>query len=659
MRATSPAQSSAYNCEASSIEIARDVRSGERVCLRHVHNHAKGTTSPSSKAKFSKRCPARSRRPLARPGGGGDGFGPSRPSIRRLGGWRDGAPRPSALREAFFSIFCGIRAPGSSSTTSSKRNRPKAILASRLLTFGPVWMEDRAGRTVSIGPAFLARLLQSWWRDRRAAARVLEEAERRVADLERVVGPRRMPTFARESGVLFLRTDWARGVKAGGFCRPPRGGPERVRAASRQCAIFSRLMRSRCSTTRIRVCTIQAEARTWTRPELHQLHFNRKLSPAASALARPGRIIYQRYGAFNWTGAALSREAELPFVLEFNGPEAWLAEHWGVGLLYPELAGRIEQANLEAADLISVVSEPLRQHVLARGIPEQRIIVLPNGVDPERFRPDLDGAPDAREPRPRRPVRDRLHWDLRPWHGVETLAEAFIRLLQRRPDLSGKVSLVLIGDGSRLPGVKDMLRAAGALGDVVLTGLVPQAEGPAYLAACDILVLPTAPNPDGSPFFGSPTKLFEYMAMGRPIVATSLGQTSEVLEMAETLCLWRPPIPRPCARALERLIDDPDLRQKLGAVARQEVLQRHTWQRHVARLLARIEEFAGAGNDPDLIAASFPLLKGERHRLVRAHLTSNPNVCDMLGPLAPRRALMVNLHVRSGWRLQASWRMYF
>ena len=276
----------------------------------------------------------------------------------------------------------------------------------------------------------------------------------------------------------------------------------------------------------IRVCAIQAEARTWTRPELHQLHFNRKLSPAASALARPGRIIYQRYGAFNWTGAALSRQAGLPFVLEFNGPEAWLAEHWGVGLLYPELAARIEQANLEAADLVSVVSEPLRQHVLARGIPEQRIIVLPNGVDPERFRPDLDGAP----------MRESLGLGDRcaigfigtfgPWHGVETLAEAFIRLLQRRPDLSGKISLVLIGDGLRLPGVKDMLRGAGVLGDVVLTGLVPQAEGPAYLAACDILVLPTAPNPDGSSFFGSPTKLFEYMAMGRPIVATSLGQAT-------------------------------------------------------------------------------------------------------------------------------------
>ena len=135
---------------------------------------------------------------------------------RRSDDWEVGATQLRALLRsgAFFSIFCAIRAPGSLSTISSKRNRQRQFWPRACSPLVPSRMEDRAGRMVSIGPAFLARLLQSWWRDRRAAARVLDEAERRVADLERVVGPRRMPPFARESGVLFLRTDWARGVKA-------------------------------------------------------------------------------------------------------------------------------------------------------------------------------------------------------------------------------------------------------------------------------------------------------------------------------------------------------------------------------------------------------------------------------------------------------------
>ena len=57
----------------------------------------------------------------------------------------------------------------------------------------------------------------------------------------------------------------------------------------------------------------------------------------------------------------------------------------------------------------------------------------------------------------------------------------------------------------------------------VLTGLVPQEDGPEHLAACDILASPHVPNADGTPFFGSPTKLFEYMAMGKGIVASNLG----------------------------------------------------------------------------------------------------------------------------------------
>jgi glycosyltransferase involved in cell wall biosynthesis len=514
---------------------------------------------------------------------------------RRSDDWEVGTPELRALLRTGGIFQHLLRHPSARLLVDDleQTHSPKAILASRLLTVGSARIEDRAGRTVSIGPAFLARLLQSWWRDRRAVARVLDEAEHRVADLERVAGPRRMPTFARESGVLFLRTDWARGVKAGGSVAHLAGVLNELQLQVGNVHLLTSDAIPLLDDG-IRVSTIQAEARTWTRPELHQLHFNRKLSPAASALAPLGCIIYQRYAAFNWTGAALSRQAGLPFVLEFNGPEDWLAEHWGVGLLYRELARRIEQANLEAADLVSVVSEPLRQHVLARGIPEQRIIVLPNGVDPERFRPDLDGLP----------MRESLGLGDRcaigfigtfgPWHGVETLGEAFIRLAQRRPDLSGKISLVLIGDGVRLPVVKNMLQQAGRVGDVVLTGLVPQAEGPAYLRACDILVLPTVPNPDGSPFFGSPMKLFEYMAMGRPIVATSLGQTTDVLGDGRNALLVPPSDPEAMSQAIEHFIDDPDLRQKLGAVARHEVLQQHTWQRHVARLLARIEQLADA-----------------------------------------------------------------
>jgi glycosyltransferase involved in cell wall biosynthesis len=93
---------------------------------------------------------------------------------------------------------------------------------------------------------------------------------------------------------------------------------------------------------------------------------------------------------------------------------------------------------------------------------------------------------------------------------------------------------------------------------------VPQEEGPAYLAACDVLVATHVPNPDGSKFFGSPTKLFEYMATGRGIVASRLGQIAEVLEHGRTALLTEPGSPDALAEALARMVHDERLRAELG-----------------------------------------------------------------------------------------------
>src|SRR5262249_53598361 len=116
-----------------------------------------------------------------------------------------------------------------------------------------------------------------------------------------------------------------------------------------------------------------------------------------------------------------------------------------------------------------------------------------------------------------------------PWHGAEILSRAFAALLSAHPELRPRLRLLMIGDGARMAAVRAIVDESGVGDAVVFTGLVPQDEGPRYLAACDVLASPHVPNPDGTPFFGSPTKLFEYMAMGKAIVASNLDQIGEVL----------------------------------------------------------------------------------------------------------------------------------
>ena len=96
------------------------------------------------------------------------------------------------------------------------------------------------------------------------------------------------------------------------------------------------------------------------------------------------------------------------------------------------------------------------------------------------------------------------------------------------------------------------------------------------------------PNADGSPFFGSPTKLFEYMAMGKGIVASDLDQIGEVLNAGDdgpVAVMVAPGDVDALAGGLAALVDDPFRREALGRAARQLAIERHTWRAHTARIV--------------------------------------------------------------------------
>jgi glycosyltransferase involved in cell wall biosynthesis len=115
--------------------------------------------------------------------------------------------------------------------------------------------------------------------------------------------------------------------------------------------------------------------------------------------------------------------------------------------------------------------------------------------------------------------------------------------------------------------------------------MLPHAEMPKYLGACDILVSPHGRQADGGEFFGSPTKLYEYMAMGKPIVASRVGQIGEVLVDGESALLVGPDDPDALSAAIVRLIDDAGLRENLGRAARQAAETRHTWRQNAERVV--------------------------------------------------------------------------
>jgi glycosyltransferase involved in cell wall biosynthesis len=167
-----------------------------------------------------------------------------------------------------------------------------------------------------------------------------------------------------------------------------------------------------------------------------------------------------------------------------------------------------------------------------------------------------------------------------PWHGVLALAEA-VKLM---PD-AARVRFLLVGSGALRGEVERVLREGHAEHRAILTGAVEHERVPQLLDACDVLASPHVPLEDGSEFFGSPTKLFEYMAMGKGIVASRLGQIAEVLADEETALLVEPNDARELSEAILRLVNSPALRATLGAAARREAKARHTWTHNAARVL--------------------------------------------------------------------------
>ena len=98
------------------------------------------------------------------------------------------------------------------------------------------------------------------------------------------------------------------------------------------------------------------------------------------------RFFYQRHFAFSIAGALLSRRFKVPLILEYNGSEVWMADHWDPNPLRGWIS-LCEQVTLRSAARILVVSEVLRESLLQRGIQEDRVRVNPNAVDPDYFYP--------------------------------------------------------------------------------------------------------------------------------------------------------------------------------------------------------------------------------------------------------------------------------
>jgi glycosyltransferase involved in cell wall biosynthesis len=336
-------------------------------------------------------------------------------------------------------------------------------------------------------------------------------------------------------------------------------------------------------------------------PRANLCRLQRYSVETAMAAAREFRptFLYQRLSMGDWTGAELADRLGIPLVVEYNGSELWIARHWGGDTGSDPVMEAAEGAILKRADLIFTISLPLRDELVDRGFEPGRVAWYPNCVDASVYDPAAIPGLARSEARARLGAGPDdfvilFMGTFGLWHGAEVFARAAAELAGDGGWIrGGRVRFAFVGDGRTRPLCEEIIQSSPAAGVTVFAGLVAQHEAPAYLAAADAFVSPHVPNADGSRFFGSPTKLFEYMAMAKPIVASALDQIADVLEDGRTAALTKPGDADSLAAGIRRVVGDRDLGRRLGEAARAEVLAKYTWTRHVEVMLEALRHNAG------------------------------------------------------------------
>jgi glycosyltransferase involved in cell wall biosynthesis len=330
----------------------------------------------------------------------------------------------------------------------------------------------------------------------------------------------------------------------------------------------------------------EASRLTW---DTEQLGANASLRRAGRALAlRLGpTFVYQRHCPFLVAGADLADSAGIPLVLEWNGSEAWIRRNWGgdgrARRPLDRLVLAMERNAVSRATVIAAVSQAAAEMAFEAGADPSRTLVVPNAVDIGELDAELETTPA--EPQGSGPL---LGWagSFGPWHG----AEVAVRALGRLPT---HVRLRMIGDGNERQACVNAADALGIVDRVEMTGALPRGEALRRLAECDVLLSPHTPLRDQA-FFGSPTKIFEYMALRKPIVASRLDQLGDLFEDGVTARLVTPGDVDELADAVKEILELPDGGRALGAAARHLVEHDHTWDSRARMILKRLEARVGS-----------------------------------------------------------------
>jgi glycosyltransferase involved in cell wall biosynthesis len=296
----------------------------------------------------------------------------------------------------------------------------------------------------------------------------------------------------------------------------------------------------------------------------------------------PFDFIYERYSLWSAAGVRAAARLGIPCFMEVNAPLLLEQEKYR-DLIQAEQATVIEAEVFGRAHAIAAVSEQVRDYTIAKGAVAERCHVVPNGVDTERFHAGV--APVAGLGIPEDAFVVGFVGSLKAWHGLEPLLDGFREL----PAEDG-YHLLIVGEGPLRTWVEGYVRGARLEERVTVSGWVDYDDIPSYVRRFDVAAAPYHAIDD---FYFSPLKLFEYLAVGRPVVVSAIGQLCDVIEHGRTGLLATPDDPRDFAAKVAELYGDATLRERISQAAAIEGARR-TWMHNAQEMVDLAREQAAA-----------------------------------------------------------------
>jgi glycosyltransferase involved in cell wall biosynthesis len=355
----------------------------------------------------------------------------------------------------------------------------------------------------------------------------------------------------------------------------------------------------------IRVWTYLAQNAGMMRRTLSYISFLASGVLSSWRLKRPDVVVATSPQFFcGWAGVWVARMWRAPFVLEIR--DIWPESIAAVGALRRRPLLRflefLERRLYRAADHLVTVGDGYKARILVRADVADRISVVTNGVDLQRFVPRAADPAFLREHGLDGKFVCSYVGTIGMAHGLEVIVEAAKILKERGRD---DIRFCVVGDGAHRERLCQAAADSGVASSVIFTGRQPTARMPAILASSDVCLI----HLKACELFESviPSKIFEAMAMERPILIGVRGTAVDIVRRANAGLEFEPGCADQLAACVIRLADDPSLHFRFGMKARAFVERHYNRDALALEMLDRIEQVAASRVLPALVPAKTTL----------------------------------------------------